>query len=188
MGFLPICYFPRRVPGIDVGRCWGRMRLNQPLGMGRLRHRPEEAQTLLKIPNPRIGKGIPIQRIRLEAKTLGTSEKLEPDRAPSEDMVPEQADEEQKELAEASRPGPEQQQQQFEREQPQPPHGPPPRARSASRVEPPRGQRNGCQAPSVTHAFLWGFPAPLPPSRHRQLNWTNTCDHFQKTVSDVVAW
>lgn len=96
---------------------------------------------------------------------MGASTEFELDGATSEDMVPEQADEEQEELTAASgASSAEQQQQQLEREQPQPPWAPP---RAAPRSPAPCAAR---QAPSVTRALLWDLP---PSPRYSQLNPTH---------------
>lgn len=72
----------------------------------------EKAQALQQIPDLGAGKGVPVQCLRLEAETMGVSEKLEPVRAPGKNMVPEQADEEQKEQSTPSGPAEQQQLQQ----------------------------------------------------------------------------
>lgn len=169
MGFLPIFYLPGRFPGIHV--CWSRcgLCLQQPAGVGGTSHREEEAQALLQVPDPRAGEGVPLQRIRVQAEALGARQKPEPDGEASEDMVPEQTDEEQEELPKTSSPGAEQQQQ-FRSQQSQSPFGASPRALAAPRVEPPCGQWDGGQAPSVTNALLWGLPASLQPSWNCQLS------------------
>lgn len=60
----------------------------ESLGMAKSsRNRPQEAQTIFKVPNARTREGIPVQRLRLEAEALGAGEKLEFDRASSQNMV-----------------------------------------------------------------------------------------------------
>lgn len=70
------------------------MRYRQPSGMDGTGDRPEETQTVLEIPNAGAGKGVPLQRVRLQAEAMGAGQKPEPHGAPGEDMVPEQAHEE----------------------------------------------------------------------------------------------
>lgn len=86
---------------------------------------------------------------------MGTGSQPEPNRASSQDMVPESTNEEQEELPATGGASGSEQQQQFEREQPQPPRQPPPSA--APRGPAPRAAR---QTPSVTRAFLWDVPSP----------------------------
>jgi hypothetical protein len=75
----------------------------------------QEAETLLEIPDAGAGKGVPVQRLRFQAETLGAGAQSQPDGASSQDLVPEPADEEQEEQPEAT--GRWQQQQQQRRRQ-----------------------------------------------------------------------
>lgn len=97
VGFLPIFFLSGRFPGRrrDGGRRRRRVwRRNQPSGMDRPSYGSEETQTLFKVPNFRIGKRIPFQRLRVQTETVGTGAQFEPDRTSSEDMVSESKDEE----------------------------------------------------------------------------------------------
>jgi catalase (peroxidase I) len=51
------------------------------------RNRPQEAQTVFKVPDARAGEGVSVQRLRVEAEALGAGEKLELDRASGQNMV-----------------------------------------------------------------------------------------------------
>lgn len=97
VGFLPIFFLPGRFPGRrrDGGRRRRRLwRRNQPSGMDGPSDGPEEAQTLFKIPDFRIGERIPVQRLRVQTKKVGTRAQFESDGAASEDLVSESKDEE----------------------------------------------------------------------------------------------
>lgn len=80
-------------------RCWhvGDGAGGQPTGVDRPGGGQEEAQTLQQVPDPGAGERVPLQRLCLEAEALGVSAKPQPLGASGENMVPEQADEEQKE-------------------------------------------------------------------------------------------
>lgn len=43
------------------------------------RNRPQEAQTLFQVPDPRAREGIFVQRLRIETKALGIGKKFELD-------------------------------------------------------------------------------------------------------------
>lgn len=75
VGFLPIFFLPGRFPGRrrDGGRRRRRLRRrNQPSGVDWSSDCPEETQTLFQVPDFRIGEGIPVQRLRVQTKTVGT--------------------------------------------------------------------------------------------------------------------
>ena len=57
----------------------------------------QETQALHQIPDLGAGEGVPLQRLRLKAKTMGVGAEFKPHRATSKDMVPKSADEEQEE-------------------------------------------------------------------------------------------
>jgi len=105
VGFLPIFFLPGRFPGRrrDGGgrrrRLWRR---DQPSGMDRSSDGSEETQTVFEVPNFRIGKRIPFQRVCVQTETMGTSTQFKSDRAASEDLVSESEDEEQEEQSAAS--------------------------------------------------------------------------------------
>lgn len=63
--------------------------------MDRQRHCPKETQALLKISNAGVGEGVPLQCLRLQAKTVGIGQESKPDRTTGKNMVPKQKDEEQ---------------------------------------------------------------------------------------------
>lgn len=64
-------------------------------------HGEKEAKTVLEIPNSGAGEGIFVQRVRLKAEAVGAREKSQPNGEASQNLVPEQTDEEQEEHAEA---------------------------------------------------------------------------------------
>ena len=113
VGFLPIFFlsgrFPRRRR--DGGRRRVRRRV-KPSGVDRPGDSPQETQTVFQVPDSRIGKGIPVQRLRVQTKTVGTCPQFESDRTSGQDMVPEQKNEEQEEQPATSGATAEQQQQQ----------------------------------------------------------------------------
>lgn len=98
VGFLPIFVVSRRFPGGSWRRCWRswygrRLRELESTGMDRSSDGTEETQTLFQIPDARTRKGISIQRLRVEAETMGARAKSKSDRATGEDMVSKSADE-----------------------------------------------------------------------------------------------
>lgn len=125
----------------------------------------EKTQALLEVPDARAGEGVPLQRVRVETEEVGAGAEPEPDREAGEDLVPEQTDEEQEELAETG--GAATEQQQRGHEQPEPPRGAPPsespRALAAPRGQPPRVRERDSETPPVTHGVLRGCSWPPPP-------------------------
>lgn len=128
--------------------------------------RAEEEETVLEIPDAGTGKRVPVQRVRVQAEAMGAGAELGAVRAPGENMVPEQAHEEQEEQPATGRAtataAAEQQQQQQQRERQRQPS-----ASHAGDRRPPRQRAH--QTPSVTVALLWsrsrrGPPAAAPPS------------------------
>lgn len=61
------------------------------------RYCSEEKETVLQVPDARTRERVPVQCLRLETEEVGTCSKPEPQRASGEDLVPEQANEEQEE-------------------------------------------------------------------------------------------
>lgn len=115
VGFLPIVFLSGRFPGRrrDGGRRRRRLwRRNQPSGMDGTSYRPEEAQTILKIPDLGTGERISVQRLRVQTETVGTGAKPQSNGEASEDLVSKSTDEEQEEQSAASGAAAEQQQQQ----------------------------------------------------------------------------
>lgn len=132
--------------------------------------RPQEAQTVLQVPDAGAGEGVPLQRVRLQAEALGTGAQSEPHRTPGQNMVPKQADEEQEEFTATSRPAAKQQQR--DDEQPEPPssrHTPRPQSAPRGRAESPRGgqRHQPHQTSPVTRSILWSRVRSSPPwTRH----------------------
>lgn len=98
VGFLPIFVVSRRFPGGSRRRCWRswygrRLRELESSGMDWPSDGTEETQTVFQIPDARTRKGISIQRLRVEAETVGARAKFESDRATGEDMVSKSTDE-----------------------------------------------------------------------------------------------
>lgn len=120
VGFLPIFLVSRRF-ACGRGR-WGwrsrdgsRMRQLQSSGVDRPGDGAEETQALLEVPDPRARKGVPLQRLRVEAKAMGARAQSESHRAPSQDLVSKSSDEEQEEQSAAVAAAEQQQQQQQQR-------------------------------------------------------------------------
>lgn len=86
------------------------MRGWEPPGMDRSGDGEEETQTVLEVPDAGTGERVSVQCVRFETEALGAGEKSESDGAAGEDLVPEQADEEQKKLPETGGAAAEQQQ------------------------------------------------------------------------------
>jgi len=63
----------------------------------------EEKETVLQVPDAGAGKGVPVQRLCVQAEALGAGTEPGAIRAPSENMVPEQTHEEQEEQPAAGR-------------------------------------------------------------------------------------
>lgn len=152
--------FLRRAP-LHVSGSW-KLRVIESPGLDWPGHSAQKAQTLLQVSDSRTRERVSVQRLRVQTEEVGTRKELEPNREASQDMVPKQTNEKQKEFAAASGASGAKQQQQFERQQPQPPRRPPPCAS-------PRGAapRRARQAPSVTRALLWDLPSS---PRYSKLN------------------
>lgn len=61
--------------------------------MDRQRHRPEETQALLEVPDVGTRKRVPLQCLRLQAETVGTGQEPQPHGKTGENLVPEPEDE-----------------------------------------------------------------------------------------------
>lgn len=70
----------RRVVVIGWGGRRGLVHAVEPAGVDRPSDRPQEAQAILKIPNPWAGEGVPLQCVRVQTEALGAREELELDR------------------------------------------------------------------------------------------------------------
>lgn len=99
VGFLPIFPVSRRFSGQRRRRrtWYGSRMWWSKSGMDRPSDSSQETQTIHQIPDLRAGEGVPLQRLRLKAKTMGVGAELESHRATSKDLVPKSADEEQEE-------------------------------------------------------------------------------------------
>lgn len=70
VGIIPLVSFFFRFVGLD-GRKRAVRNQRQPTGVDRSSDSPEETQALLEIPDARTGKGVFVQRLCVEAETLG---------------------------------------------------------------------------------------------------------------------
>jgi len=139
--------------------------------------RAQEEKTLLQVPDAGAGEGVSVQRVRVQTEAMGAGPEPGAVRTPGENMVPEQAHEEQEEQPAAGRAtaaatatataAVQQQQQQQRQRQRQSPTS------HAGHRRPPRQWAH--QTPSVTVALLW--------SRRR----SPTDAHAPRTPSTTTA-
>lgn len=132
-------------------------------------NRAQEEKTLLEVPNIGAGEGVSVQRVRVQAEALGAGQEPGAVRTSGENMVPEQAHEEQEEqpaagcstataAATTATAAVQQQQQQQRQRQRQSP------ASHAGDRGPPRQRAH--QTPSVTVALLWSHRRRSPTDAH----------------------
>lgn len=73
------------------------------------RHCPKETQALLEISNAGAGERVPLQRLRIQAETVGIGQESKPDWTTGKNMVPKQKNEEQEKQSAKRRKQPKQQ-------------------------------------------------------------------------------
>ena len=76
---------------------WYRITGSEPAGVDRPGDGAEEAEALLQVPDAGTGERVSVQRLRVQAEALGAGAQPQPDRTPSQNLVPEPAHEEQEE-------------------------------------------------------------------------------------------